>query len=85
MEILTVVQVKKFNKDLKIGTPIKVTYFPKTEHEQIDYGIVSKNLGDLLVYTTCRSEKMSQFEIEPSRVGYGIKIETGNWNFEGDK
>lgn len=83
MEIVKTVEIKKFNADLKVGTPIKVTYFPSRVMEESDYGIVTKNLGNLLVYTAYKSNSISQFEIEPDRVGSNVKIEVGIWNFEG--
>jgi hypothetical protein len=82
MEIIKTVEVKRFNSDLlKGGTPVKVTYFPNSEQEQVDYGFITKNLGHTLVYTTWRQNNMFQYEVDVVHVGRGVIVEIGTWSF----
>lgn len=81
MDILKEVTLVHFNEELKSGTPVKVIYFPNTPRKQIDYGFVTKNLKDKLVYQTYKDNITRQFELEVGRIGKGVEIEVGRWVF----
>ena len=72
MNCIQEVVVKQFNpKIVKVGLPICVKYYPNTDAETIDIGIIKANNRYNLVYITLNGE----YTLKAEDAGYGVSID----------